>query len=899
MKKKKLLFVVLLLFAVIGCYFAFHSTLKEDRIVHVLETKPYSYLSDEVKEYIQEVYEETGEVLPTEVNKEENVPYLNPKYIHYLELSEEEKENVDEIPIAYAVDYTVNEVKANLPTSFDLRNYNNRSYITSLKNQGVLDLCWSFTAVEQAESYGMLKFNQNNIFSTRQLDYAASTDGIKDYENENGNRELASGGNFLVSTVLLTNGIGLVSESTMPFSNTMEKKELSEVLNYGNSVYELNSSVKMPTITSSTTTTERNNIVRAAKELIMNNGGAYIGTQAPGYSCSATNTDGKQIIRVDTTCNQDGGHAMQIIGWDDNYSYKYCISGSTHTSYTSCSNPVTGTGAWLVRNSWGNTYSYVYIAYDSLEDDIYIFTDMSSMSNRNWDNNYHNSIEAYRIYYNSSYTHSFTKKINTSEKVQKIKFFAYGKNGNYNISVNSSSANYNNVKTVNVTYPGVVTVDLSDLNVVLNDSTFSVTVASTNNVTLLRNTIAVFTSNVNTTPVIEPSISTINVGTLSSTYTARLYTNTKNVPSNSNISYSFLNSSGGSASSYFSFSNNKVAKNDLNPILTVASNTPTGVYKLKLTYSNTTKEIPIIVGNATYKVIYYPNGGSGSNVTQTVVPFTNFNLNANTFTRTGYQFVRWNTKANGSGTSYNAGQAMNPISQDMSLYAQWNPITYSVQFNANGGTGSMSNQSFTYGTSATLSANKFTRTNYEFVGWNTNANGSGTSYTNGQNVSNLSSTQGAVVKLYAQWRVIQTGDYVINHYDVNYDDNTIDFIEPNTSQNVFKGYITIPSGYTIQVDMKGQSYISTGSTVKIMNGNTTVAQFTNIVRGDASGDGNINSADLLKIVKHLKGTTLTGVYYKAADCNDDSTINSADLLKIVKYLKGTGTIQRKGNSDDE
>ena len=100
--------------------------------------------------------------------------------------------------------------------------------------------------------------------------------------------------------------------------------------------------------------------------------------------------------------------------------------------------------------------------------------------------------------------------------------------------------------------------------------------------------------------------------------------------------------------------------------------------------------------------------------------------------------------------------------------------------------------------------------------------------------------------------------------------------------------------------MKGQSYISTGSTVKIMNGNTIVAQFTNIVRGDPSGDGTINSGDLLKIVNHLRGKNLlTSVYMKAADCNDDGNINSGDLLVVVKYLKGTGTIQRRGNSDED
>lgn len=64
-----------------------------------------------------------------------------------------------------------------------------------------------------------------------------------------------------------------------------------------------------------------------------------------------------------------------------------------------------------------------------------------------------------------------------------------------------------------------------------------------------------------------------------------------------------------------------------------------------------------------------------------------------------------------------------------------------------------------------------------------------------------------------------------------------------------------------------------------------------VMLGDVSGDGTINSADLLKIVKHLNETAIIqNEYLKSADCNDDGAINSADLLKIVKYLNETGSI---------
>lgn len=81
--------------------------------------------------------------------------------------------------------------------------------------------------------------------------------------------------------------------------------------------------------------------------------------------------------------------------------------------------------------------------------------------------------------------------------------------------------------------------------------------------------------------------------------------------------------------------------------------------------------------------------------------------------------------------------------------------------------------------------------------------------------------------------------------------------------------------------------IKTGAKIKIGD-----KEYTAVVLGDPSGDGEINSADLLKIVKHLKGTSKIEDKHieKAADVNNDNIINSADLLKIVKHLKGTSKI---------
>ncbi len=80
-----------------------------------------------------------------------------------------------------------------------------------------------------------------------------------------------------------------------------------------------------------------------------------------------------------------------------------------------------------------------------------------------------------------------------------------------------------------------------------------------------------------------------------------------------------------------------------------------------------------------------------------------------------------------------------------------------IHFDANGGTGTMNDQRFGINASQALTANAFTRAGYTFDGWNTAADGSGTSYTNGQSVS---FANGGVTTLYAQWLSLRATDVI-------------------------------------------------------------------------------------------------------------------------------------------
>jgi len=144
---------------------------------------------------------------------------------------------------------------------------------------------------------------------------------------------------------------------------------------------------------------------------------------------------------------------------------------------------------------------------------------------------------------------------------------------------------------------------------------------------------------------------------------------------------------------------------------------------------------------------YDANGGVGNMPTQAFESGVAQALLPNAFLCEGYWFKGWNTAPDGSDQKF-ANQQIIAIKSDMTLYAQWRPLseTFFAIFYANGGTGSMENQVFEEGVYQELTANTFTRTGYIFKGWNTKADGSGYQYRNKQQIR-LSANVG----LYAQW----------------------------------------------------------------------------------------------------------------------------------------------------
>lgn len=157
----------------------------------------------------------------------------------------------------------------------------------------------------------------------------------------------------------------------------------------------------------------------------------------------------------------------------------------------------------------------------------------------------------------------------------------------------------------------------------------------------------------------------------------------------------------------------------------------------------------------TYTVKYDANaeeGITGSTASSTHTYDVAKALTANGYVRTGYTFIGWNTKADGSGDSYADKESVNNLTSvdgdTVTLYAQWGAKSYVLRYHANGGEGTMANQTIKYDEPTNLRKNQFTKDDYSFMGWALTPDGE-VKYIDEQTVVNL--LESGTLDLYAVW----------------------------------------------------------------------------------------------------------------------------------------------------
>jgi len=191
-----------------------------------------------------------------------------------------------------------------------------------------------------------------------------------------------------------------------------------------------------------------------------------------------------------------------------------------------------------------------------------------------------------------------------------------------------------------------------------------------------------------------------------------------------------------------------------------------------------------------YTVTYDATEGTGAPEPQTKTQGVALTLSNTKPTREHYTFTKWTTNDDGSGDTYSAGGSY-AADADVTLYAQWAPIN-TITYYANGSnvTGMPDAQTKIHGESLTLSNTTPTRKGYDFTGWNTLADGTGTNY-----AAEAEYAADADLALYAQWTIKtytvtfnSVGGSPVTTQNIDYEGTATEPNEPTRADFVFRGW---------------------------------------------------------------------------------------------------------------
>jgi len=252
----------------------------------------------------------------------------NPEFLRYLEDQRlgkwwinysEHGHPLGLIPLPFEIYYLEDqftETIDNLPASYDLRNKNK---LTAVRNQGGCGSCWAFATYGSLESW--LLPSETWDFAEQHL-----------IENHQFKSKPCKGGNIFMSSAYHARWSGPYKESDYPYEYAYAAKNVQK---YVQNIYWI------PPRKNSSDNTK---IKKAVKEY----GAVYVSMY---WSDTCYNSDYKSYYNKNI---EKGGHAVAIVGWDNNFS-KHKFNSTP-----------AGNGAFIVRNSWGTGFGdkgYFYVSY--------------------------------------------------------------------------------------------------------------------------------------------------------------------------------------------------------------------------------------------------------------------------------------------------------------------------------------------------------------------------------------------------------------------------------------------------------------------------------------------------------------------------------------------------------
>lgn len=371
-------------------------------------------LEEDVNDSNDIVSEEPTEPLETENSIEDNNPEetqeqedLEPKEIEHVETTDR-----------MTGGYTPSELDSNTPIHKNRARMSTKlpvKYPTDMneyyakypdnRNQNPYGTCWAFSSLGLAE-FDLINdgiFTASNDLSELQLAYftynfvqdpLGGTEGDRaKYYNENTTTSyLNYGGNYEMAARRLTQWSGAVNEADVPYGNaaTVLTSGLADEYAYDHDTAHLEDAYLI-NIKKNATDVKKN---------IMEHGAAGVMYYHDDYSMCWNDTC--LLYTYYDTAVTGGGHAVMIVGWDDDFSKDQFVG----------TNKPTNNGAWLVRNSWGLYCNYFWMSYEtvSLSDTAWIF-DFNNKDNYN--NNY--QYDGGLLTYPTSYT-TLSNVFKTQEK---------------------------------------------------------------------------------------------------------------------------------------------------------------------------------------------------------------------------------------------------------------------------------------------------------------------------------------------------------------------------------------------------------------------------------------------------------------------------------------------------